>query len=402
MAERALTLATRLPVWARVAIVYVVARLITTGFLLLAAGLSGADSRFGADATIGDLTLGWDAQWYWFVAVNGYPQDLPLTDAGTVAENQWAFMPLYPYLSSGLGWLLGSWGAGAVVVALVAGYGASLALYHLVRSKLDASASLWSVVFFAAGPLAALFQVGYAESLFAMFLFLGILCVQRRQYGWLYALIPLMGFTRPGVLAFALFIGLYGIWRLVRRRVEPLRRTDVVHILGTGALATVVGFSWQVIAAMVTQDPEAYLQTELSWRRAWLPDAAPGFIPFDGFVQAAGLWFDRWGLGAVTGYVAFGLIVVAVAAILLFEPHVRKLGVEVRLWSASYLLYLFAVFFPQSSVFRLLLPVLPLWGAFAAPRSRIWRGAVLAVALLGQWWWIYNMYALANTYWQIP
>jgi len=80
--------------------------------------------------------------------------------------------------------------------------------------------------------------VGYAESLFAMFLFLGILCVQRRRYGWLYALIPLMGFTRPGVLAFALFIGLYGIWRLFRRRVEPLRRRDVIHILAAGWQAT--------------------------------------------------------------------------------------------------------------------------------------------------------------------
>ena len=51
---------------------------------------------------------------------------------------------------------------------------------------------------------------------------------------------------------------------------------------------------------------------------------------------------------------------------------------------------------------ELLLPLSPMWGAVAMPRSKIWRIGVLAACLLGQWWWIYNMYALGNTYWQIP
>ena len=36
------------------------------------------------------------------------------------------------------------------------------------------------------------------------------------------------------------------------------------------------------------------------------------------------------------------------------------------------------------------------------PRSTIWRRRRAGACLLGQWWWIYNMYALGNTYWQIP
>ncbi len=163
-----------------------------------------------------------------------------------------------------------------------------------------------------------------------------------------------------------------------------------------------VGFAWQVIAGIVTGDPGAYLATELAWRRNWLGDSGRGFVPFDGFVEAAGFWFTRWGLGAVTGYVFLALMVAAIGALLLFSPQVKRLGIEVRLWSASYLVYLLLVFFPQSSIFRLLVPISPLWGALAVPRSRAWRFGVLALALLGQWWWIYNMYALANTYWQIP
>ena len=87
------------PVAVRIGILYFAARLVTTGFLVLAANLSTIGSRFGPDATLATLVTGWDAQWYWYVAVHGYPTVLPVTDAGQVAENQWAFMPLYAYLS---------------------------------------------------------------------------------------------------------------------------------------------------------------------------------------------------------------------------------------------------------------------------------------------------------------
>ncbi|KAA9111570.1 hypothetical protein F6B43_00655 [Microbacterium rhizomatis] len=402
-----------LPVAARIAVLYVGARIVTTGFLLLAAALSGVGSRFGPDARIGDLMVGWDAQWYWFTAINGYPATLPLTATGAVAENQWAFMPVYAYLSSALGAVFGSWGAAAVVISLVAGYLACLVLYRMLRpaaagesgssrAAVDEQTAMWAVAFFASAPLAAMFQVGYAESLFLLWLFLALLLVQRRRYGWLYLLIPLMGFTRPGVLAFALFLGLFGISRWIRRRTEPLGVRETVHIVALSALAVVVGFAWQVIAGIVTGDSGAYLATELAWRRNWLAGGDSGFVPFDGFFRGAAFWFGSWGLGEVTGYVVLAVAVMAVAALLLFEPHVRRLGVELRLWIASYLGYLLVVFFPQSSLFRLLLPISPLWGAAAMPRSRVWRVGVLAACLLGQWWWIYNMYALGNTYWQIP
>ncbi len=390
------------PAAVRIGIVYVLARIITTGLLFTAAQLSGAGSRFGQGADLASLMLGWDAQWYWFLAESGYPSDLPLTESGDVAENQWAFMPVYAYLARALGWVLGSWGAGAVAISLVAGYLACLVLHRIVRMRAEDDVALWAVVFFACAPLAALFQVGYAESLFLLWLFLALWAVMRRRYGWLYLLIPLMGFTRPGVLAFALFLGLFGIWRWFSRRREPLGAAEIVHIVALGLLAAVVGFSWQVIAGIVTGDAGAYLATELAWRRNWLGATDAAFIPFDGFVQGAAFWFGSWGLGPVTGYVVLAASVLAIAALLLFEPHVKRMGVELRLWSAAYLVYLLAVFFPQSSIFRLLVPLSPMWGAAAMPRSVWWRVGVLAGCLLGQWWWIYNMYALGSTYWQIP
>lgn len=404
MAERVLTPLrrrwSRLPVAARIGAIYLLARLITTSFLALAATASTAASRFGADADLADFVLGWDAQWYWLVAENGYPSELPLTDSGTVAENAWAFMPVYAYLAKLVGW--GSWGAGALVVSVVSGYLACLVLFRLLHGRIGRSAALWAVTFFAMGPLAALFQVGYAESLFLLFLLIALDLVARHRYGWLYLIIPVMGFTRPGVLAFALYLGLHGIYRWCKRRTEPLPRRDVVQIVSLGALATLVGFSWQVIAARFTGNPDAYLQTELSWRRNWLHEPDVGFVPFDGFLRGAEFWFVQWGMPAWAGWVALAVLVLAVAWILIKGSAVRRLGVDLRLWSASYLLYLLAVFFPQSSLFRLLLPLTPLWGAVAVPRSRSYRLAIVVACLCGQWLWILGVYGLGQTYWQVP
>ena len=392
-----------LPAAVRIGVVYVLARIVTTVFFVVAAELAPAGSRFGERATPAAFAAGWDSWWYSFVAGYGYPETLPLTDAGDVAENAWAFMPIYAYVASWVGALLGAWIVGAVIVSLVAGYLACLVLYRMMRLRGDDAMAMWAVVFFAAGPLSGLFQVGYAEALFLLWLFLALWCVMRRHYAWLYLLVPLMGFTRPGVLAFSLFLALHGIQRWVARTRDPLPGRDIIHIVLTGLLAAVVGFSWQVYAALKTGDPGAYLATELAWRRNWIADPPDGFQPFEGFLLGARFWAGQWHIPEFAGYLVLAGIVLAAAAILLFEPHVKRLGSEVRLWTASYLVYLLAVFFPQSSIFRLLVPISPLWGAVAMPRSRVWRFGVLAACLVGQWVWIYTMYALAGTaFWTIP
>ncbi|PRA82924.1 hypothetical protein [Microbacterium sp. MYb66] len=405
MAHLALSAARRwaqAPIALRIAVVYLAARITTTGLLLVAASLSTSFSRFGADAGLIDFVLGWDAQWYWLVAESGYPTELPLTDSGEVAENAWAFMPVFAYAAKALGFLLGSWGAGALLLSLTAGYLACLALHRLLRDRVGASAATWAVVFFAAGPIAAMFQVGYAETLFLLLLFLALDATTRRNYSWLYILIPVMAFTRPGILAFALYLGLHGVLRWLRRKEDPLTGREVAHILALGALATAAGFAWQLIAGIATGDPGAYLATELAWRRHWIVGGVQGFVPFEGWVQASQFWFAQWGMPQWWGPIALVLLVIGATATLLYSPQVRALGPDLRLWSASYLLYLLAVFFPQSSTFRLLLPLSPLWGAVAVPRSRLWRIGILAACLVGQWFWIYHVYALGSTFWQVP
>ncbi|HPT94758.1 MAG TPA: hypothetical protein PLA13_03440 [Microbacteriaceae bacterium] len=388
-----------LPASLRVALIYLGARAITTAIMLGVAAFAAPGSRHGPNPSVFDFVLGWDAQWYWLIAESGYPLTLPTGVDGAVVENAWAFMPVYAYLAKWVGF--GVWGAGALFISLLSGYLACLVFYRLMCERLDRSAATWAVIFLACGPMAAMFQVGYAESLALLWLLLALWCVVHRRFGWLYLLVPLMGFTRPGVLAFALMLAMYGIWRWMRRRSDPLPPTQIVHIVALGLFSALVGFAWPVIVGFATGDAGAYLATELAWRRPWVGEGV--FIPFSAWVQGAEFWFGRaWGLGAVTGYVVLALLLGGAAAALLLLPCVRRLQVEVRLWAAAYIVYLLAVFFPQSSVFRLLFPLSPLWGAVAVPRSPWWRGGVFVACVLGQWCWIALMYGVGTAYWQVP
>ena len=296
-----------MPVAVRIGILYVLARAVTAVFFVLAAQLAPLGSRFGADPSPASFAAGWDAWWYGFVATYGYPDVLPLTDAGDVAENAWAFMPLYAYISSWVGIVLGSWIAGAVLVSMVAGYLACLVLHRMMRMRGDDAMATWAVVFFAAGPLAALFQVGYAESLFLLWLFLSLWCVMRRRYGWLYLLIPLMGLTRPGVLAFALFLGLHGIHRWFTRAREPLPARDVVHIVALGALAT----RHRIRVAGVRGTPDGGCRAPTCRPNSHGVETGSSihprqFVPFDGFLLGARFWAGQWGIPEAAGYALLG------------------------------------------------------------------------------------------------
>jgi hypothetical protein len=79
---------------------------------------------------------------------------------------------------------------------------------------------------------------------------------------------------------------------------------------------------------------------------------------------------------------------------LFFAKEVIALG-EVRWFAAGYLLYLFAVFYPQSSTWRLLLPLFVLGGALSLKAKGLWRWLILVFFVFTQvvWIWTCWMYA---------
>ena len=75
---------------------------------------------------------------------------------------------------------------------------------------------------------------------------------------------------------------------------------------------------------------------------------------------------------------------------------------DLRLWLVSYVAYLLAVFFPQSSVFRLLMPLAPGLGALALPRSRVYRILLVLVFIELQVGWTYIGWWVDGADWTPP
>ena len=89
-------------------------------------------------------------------------------------------------------------------------------------------------------------------------------------------------------------------------------------------------------------------------------------------------------------------VFVALFVLLMMSRPVAALGTELRLWCSCYLGYLLVFLHPQTSTFRMLLPLFPLaLSAALVSRSRAYRGTVVLMFLLLQIVWIVWLWAWA-------
>ena len=383
------------PWWARVLVVFVVSRIVSTTILLAFAAKQPANAWTGAHPGYLDFAKMWDGHWYFIIAAVGYPQALPVTTDGHVGESAWAFMPAYPFAVRALMFVTGlDFRVVAVAVSLAFALGTALMFYKLMNLVLPSGTALFAVVLYSFAPLSPLLQVAYAESMHAFFLTLALYLLVKRDYWRLLPVVVVMSLTRPSGLAFALALGLHVVYRWVTRERDPFARRDIVASVTVGAVSVASGFAWLVIAAAVTGSPTAYTDTELAWRSAYI--GYQQLVPFTPWLLGADFW--------VPGPLGVVLLVAAVGAFaaLMFSRPVRRLGPDIRFWVASYVLYLLAVFFPQSSTFRLLLPVFPLWGALAQPRSWVYRLALVGLCVVGQVGWVYIAWWVDGYDWTPP
>ncbi len=393
--------AKRLPWWLKVTLIFLLGRAITTALLYWMIAIEGANPWTVAHPGYLDFANIWDGRWYEIVALAGYPDTLTVGYSGHIAQNAWAFLPGYPAVVRGVMSATGlSWQAAAVGVSVVFGYAATLLFFKLMRLRLNPSTALHATLLFCVTPVSALFQVAYAESMYTFLLVALLYLVLRRRYWWSIPVIVIAAFTRPGGLAVALFLGLHVAVRFWRRRREPFGATQIAGSLLATAFALTSGVAWPLIASWVTGIPGAYMQTELAWRASYI-----GWVeltPFTSWFQAAGWWFTVWlGLSAWVGWVVVGLLVVLFATVL-FLPSVVRLGTDIRLWLAAYAAYLLAVWFPQSSTFRVLLPMFPLAGAIAQPRSVWYRLGMVVASVAGQLGWLLLCWTIGANDWSPP
>ncbi|MEW1809389.1 hypothetical protein AB0284_01670 [Pseudarthrobacter phenanthrenivorans] len=381
------------PWWVQVTALYAGARLVSACIFMAAALHQGPNPWFPAKPDYWNFINIWDARWYAQVIASGYPSALPLDAAGNVQENTWAFYPLFPVLAGGLSRLTGlAPAASLTLVAMLAGWGAALAVYALFRQKAQRAAAMWGVAFFSAFPVSAVLQVPYAEPLSLLLLAAALLLVVRRQYLWAIPVVVLLCLSRPVGVPFAALTGLLLVYRAAtyaRGGNRPASDDahsvrDLAALTGLTAAAGLSALAWPAAAWAATGDPQAYTKTETVWR-------GQDLVPFKP-------WFDTGVelFGPVLGILA-PLVFVVLFAVMLFLPPVVRLGVELRLWCACYMGYLVVFLHPQTSTFRMLLPLFPLaLGAAFLSRSRAYRGTVVVMFLLLQIVWIVWLWAWAQ------
>ncbi|WP_371740117.1 hypothetical protein [Frigoribacterium sp. VKM Ac-2836] len=383
------------PWWVRVLGVFVLSRVASTIALLTFAGAQQANAWTLASPDYGSFATIWDGHWYYIISVVGYPSELPVTGDGHVGENAWAFMPAYPFVVRGLMTLTGlPFATLAVAVSVVCAAGTALVFYRLMRHSLPESTSLFAVVLFCVAPLSPLLQVAYAESMFLLLLGASLLMLVRRQYLAMLPVVLVLSFTRPGALPLALAIGLHGLLRWWHRRDDPFPVRERVRVVVSAAATAVFGVAWLVVAGAVTGVPGAYTETELAWRAPYIGYGP--LVPFTPWVDGANWWFPG-GSG-----VALLVVVLLAFTALMLSPWARRTHVDLRLWVVAYTLYLLAVFFPQSSTWRLLMPLFPVLGVLAVPRSTIYRAVLVAVFLAAQWVWLYYCWWVNGYDWTPP
>ncbi|MDF1479519.1 mannosyltransferase family protein [Leifsonia sp. H3M29-4] len=411
MADRRLSAARRLstavrvryrltPWWLKVMAVFAVSRVVTTSILLFYAARQESNAWTGANPDYFDFAKMWDGHWYYIIAVAGYPTELPVTDDGYVGENAWAFMPAFPAIVRLLMFATGaSYSVLAVVVSVGFALAAALMFFKLMRLVLPGGTALFAVVLFCFAPLSPILQVAYAESMQLFLLALALYLLVQRRYWIMLPVIAVMALTRPSGLAFAFTMLLHVGWRWWRRGHEPFPVGERVASVVVGLFSAFMGVAWLLIAAAVTGSLTAYTDTELAWRSAYVGHGE--LLPFTPWVQAAGFWAPWFGMPLPLLLV---LLTLGVAAFFgaLFLPAVRRLGPDIRFWLASYALYLLAVFFPQSSTFRLLMPLFPALGAVAQPRSPWYRVGIVALFIAGQVAWVHIAWWVNGYDWSPP
>ncbi|WP_176727756.1 mannosyltransferase family protein [Streptomyces sp. BpilaLS-43] len=308
----------------------------------------------------------WDANHYLHIARDGY---FP-ADAGpwmTGWDNREAFFPGYPMLLRAVHTVVPSWTAAGLLISLVAGAVAVLALSRAARSYVpEDTDGRRTVLFFLLSPCAVFLAVGYTEALFLAFALPAWLAAQRHHWAWACTLTALATTVRVSGLFLAAAIA-------------------VLFVLSARARRDWRGAGWLALPALPPAAYSWYLHAHtddwMAWKhaqeRGWYRDF---HTPWEAWATTWNAAFD--GLHT-TGYAAMfqaelAAMVVGAALVGLLVRHRRwpeAAYVALSLWALG-------TSYWYTSIPRATLLWWPLWTGLAAlSLRRPWfRTAYLCVA----------------------
>jgi hypothetical protein len=332
----------------------------------------------------------WDGQWFRLIAEHGYPQTLPVFH-GAVAENQWAFYPLFPSLVRAVMLLTHtSYAVSATLVNLMVVSAGMCVLYRMVWPRASSFTAAMTVVVVATFPSAVVFQAAYSDGLAFFLVVSSLSLLNQRRYPAVLLTGVLLSLTRAVVLPLALVVCVHGLVRWRTRTRDPFPVRDRIQVTGLAGLLVLSFGIWPAVAWIVTGERNAYLTSLAAWNRAlgqttstqsWLSQAF------------SGNWFVLVVIAAA----------VAAQSYLLLRRDARLWAPELRQWSFAYAGYLFLATRPQWSFLRhMVLAIVPWWpfpemGHQVESTRRRWLlgCTVAALGILAQffwirWFWIYG------------
>jgi hypothetical protein len=324
-----------------------------------------------------DMTVLWDGSWYRQIAEVGYPSTLPLQSDGQVAQNAWAFFPLFPMMCravmafTGLSFpLVGS------TVSLLCGLGAALVIVALFVRRMPAAVALGAMVVWASFASSPSLQIAYTDSLGCLVVACWLWLVVRRHWlgTGLFAIV--VGLSRPIAAPLSLVLAVAFVARWRRRREDPIGASEAstMGVAAAGTLLAVV--LWPAIVGWRTGVPDAFAQTQASWR------AGHTIKLFSGWLSITE-WALRWTARPQMYAPVLLALVVAGLALAAFGPWAHRLGPELRAWCLAYPAYIAVAIDPFTSVFRYALPMFPvaavLIGGARPDRPSPWWTARVAV-----------------------
>lgn len=364
-----------LPIWAQALLVYLVSRVISLGiFAAVLRSQQRSPWTTGNETSLNDFLNFWDAGWYQNIAENWYPSVLPMSDAGTVAQNNWAFYPLHPMLVRNVQLITGlDYQVASPLLSTVFAGIASVVILVLFRLHTTPGRALAALAFVFTFPASPVFSTGYAESLTILLLAICLLLIVQRHYLLAIPFVFFMDLSRPIGVGFAFFMLLHLIDRFLRRRSEPYPVRQVVASWTLGVLSCVAALLLPAYAALRTGSLTAYTDTEAAWT---------------GHSRVLVQWVEK--AQALTGPFGAPLLILVVvlffAAIL--SPAGRSMGRVGQQFIIGYGVYLLLFFTPQTSTLRLMLPMLPLALVLAQSRSWTNRIVIIVCSIVFQIVWI--------------
>ncbi|MEN0129982.1 MAG: hypothetical protein AAGC49_11125 [Brevundimonas sp.] len=385
------------PWWVQALAVYAAARLFSA--VALVATAAHQDANYWTDAHPSYLEFTgkfWDAGWYQQVVEDGYPSQLPRDELGQVQQNTWAFFPLFPMMVRFLMAVTGlEFYQVAPMLALLLGGLAMVVIHRLVAVGAPRAVAarpglpLATVALVSVFPTSVVLQIGYTESLALLLIALALLMIVRRHYLEAGVVVIALGLTRAVALPMAVVIVVHALvrWRASRTGDDRLTARDVGALGALTITAGISGVLWPLICGWVTGERDAYLETQATWR------GVRDVVPFSSWGYVSRFWF-----GDLAPWVLLGSFALVIAVLVV--PAAWRLGNELHVWPAAYLLYIAGAVEPSSSLARFMLLAFPLGAVTAgvvtrpARARRVWFAAVVLAMLYLQLVWVWDMWRI--------